>query len=164
MKWCKTTCCTAIGAGNGAATPQYLLGECWQVVQLFDEKGNVVGMSRVFMGEINNEKALMMDNIELNKTYVKGMTDQEKMQIRDGIFEYMHSYSTQVTGCKDSKVFFYHSDVHVPTHDLTKIEANVTFVGQNPTDRVYVNASGCQWINPAEFVNLKSGWLIVPNK
>ena len=158
----KTTCCTAIGALNGLATPIYLLSKAWNVVELFDAEGNAVGMSRVFIGEIDGEYAIMMDNIELNNTYIKQMSAEEKTQLRNKFFEYMHKYAEQVTGKKDSKVYFYHTDTCVPTSDLEASEHDVKFIGKNPTETVYVNASHFRWVNPAEFHEEPSKWFTIP--
>lgn len=159
----KTTCCTAIAGANGAATSIYLLSHCWQVVEIYDDKGNVIGMSRIYMGEIDGEPALMMDNIELNKTFVKEVSIPERTKLRDAIFKYMHDYAEAVTGKKDTKVYFYTQDnIVVPKSGLKEILANVNFIGENPTEEIYVNSAKCSWINTKKLVNLKSSWYVVP--
>ena len=146
----KTTCCTAIGCGNGDATPVYLLNTSFNVVDLYDANGNVKGMSRVFMSKIDGKPALIMDNIELNKTYIKGMSEPQKKEIRDGFFNYMHKYAEQITGDKNAQVYFYAHDVHVPTQDLKKTEKVTDFIGGLSRNDIYINSAGCRWINPAK--------------
>lgn len=160
----KTSCCTAIGRANGGSTPVYIMGTCWNVVQLFDEKGEVVGMSRVFIGEKDGECAVMMDNIELNNNLTANMSAKEKRKIRDNFFKYMHSYAQKITGKTDAKVFFYTGDTHVPTDELERVESEVDFVGENPTDSIYINSYGLRWGDPKEFKEYKSSWFIVPKK
>jgi len=120
-------------------------------------------MSRVFMSKVDDKPTLIMDNIELNNTYVKGMTDKEVAGIRNGFFKYMNQYAQKVTGSKNSQVLFYSRDVHVPTGDLERILAVTNFVGKVSQDNLYVNSAGCRWINP---VNLKDegkiDWIVVP--
>ena len=162
----KTTCCTAIGTGgNAAATPVYLLNTSYNVVQLFDSAGNVVGMSRVFMGKIDGKPTLIMDNIELNRTFVKGMTSTEKITIRDAFFDYMNQYAEQVTGDSGAQVLFYSGDIHVPNDDLSRVKKVTYFIGDISQETVYVNAAKCSWQNPAkldEFGEIE--WLVVPRK
>ena len=166
----KTTCCTAIGTGvNGAATPTYLLNKAFNVVHLRDANGNVVGMSRVYMAKTDGKPTMIMDNIELNKTYVKGMPEEEIKKIRNGFFEYMNGYAQKVTGNADAKVLFYSQDVHVPTDDLHSVKKETEFIGDIAEPEVYINAAlysktnSNGWINPKNMKNLDEiKWLEVP--
>ncbi len=160
----KTTCCTAIGTGgNAAATPLYLLSTAFNVVELYDENNNTVGMSRVFMSNVDNKPSLIMDNIELNKTYFKNMPDRELTEVRNGFFKYMNEYVKQVTGNKDSSVYFYAGDIHVPTKDLTRKNAPMDFIGNIAQESVYFNSTGLDWINTENIKNIgEIDWLVVP--
>ena len=162
----KTTCCTAIGTGgNAGSTPVYLLNTSYNVVELYDSNGNVVGMSRVFMGKINGKPSLIMDNIELNKTFIKGMSEAELKKIRDGFFQYMNNYVEKVTGDANSQVYFYSGDIHVPNSDLQHSSAITSFVGDLSQETVYVNSSGCRWIDPRNMESCgEIDWLVVPKK
>ena len=166
----KTTCCTAIGTGvNGAATPTYLLNKAFNVVHLRDANGNVVGMSRVYMAKTDGKPTMIMDNIELNKTYVKGMPEEEIKKIRNGFFEYMNGYAQKVTGNADAKVLFYSQDVHVPTDDLHSVKKETEFIGDIAEPEVYINAALYSKTNPNGWINPKNmkklgeiEWLEVP--
>lgn len=160
----KTTCCTAIGTGgNAGATPIYLLNHSFNVVELFDENGNVVGMSRVFMADTDNKPSLIMDNIELNKTYIKGMSNEQKIEVRNGFFDYMNKYSEQVTGDKDSQVYFCSCDTNVPNYDLEHVNKKTDFIGAVSQDEIYINSANCAWIDPTKMPTLgKMEWLEVP--
>ena len=164
----KTTCCTAIGTGgNAPATPLYLLNTSYNVAMLHDSKGNVVGMSRVFMTNIDGKPSLTMDNIELNNTYIKGMSAEERTQIRDGFFEYMNRYATQVTGDNNSQVYFYSGDIgdRFPTNDLEPTKKTVDFIGDFSDPQVYINANSTSWSDPKNLKDVgKIPWYIVPRK
>lgn len=164
----KTTCCTAIGTGgNAAATPLYLLNTSYNVAMLHDAKGNVVGMSRVFMTNIDGKPSLTMDNIELNNTYIKGMSNSERAEIRDGFFEYMNRYAAKITGDNNSQVYFYSGDIgdRFPTIDLKPTKKTVDFIGDFSDEQVYVNANCCSWIDPKNLKDVgKITWFIVPRK
>ena len=164
----KTTCCTAIGTGgNAAATPLYLLNTSYNVAMLHDAKGNVVGMSRVFMTNIDGKPSLTMDNIELNNTYIKGMSNSERAEIRDGFFEYMNRYAAKITGDNNSQVYFYSGDIgdRFPTIDLKPTKKTVDFIGDFSDEQVYVNANCCSWIDPKKLRDVgKIPWYIVPRK
>lgn len=164
----KTTCCTAIGTGgNAAATPLYLLNTSYNVAMLHDAKGNVVGMSRVFMTNIDGKPSLTMDNIELNNTYIKGMSAEERTQIRDGFFEYMNRYAAKITGDNNSQVYFYSGDIgdRFPTNDLEPTKKTVDFIGDFSDEQVYINANSTSWSNPKNLKDVgKIPWFIVPRK
>lgn len=164
----KTTCCTAIGTGgNAPATPLYLLNTSYNVAMLHDAKGNVVGMSRVFMTNIDGKPSLTMDNIELNNTYIKGMSNSERTQIRDGFFEYMNRYAAKITGDNNSQVYFYSGDIgdRFPTIDLKPTKKTVDFIGDFSDEQVYINANSTSWSNPKNLKDVgKIPWYIVPRK
>jgi hypothetical protein len=160
----KTTCCTAMGRTNAGATPIYIMSKSWNVVQMFDEKGDVVGMSRIFIGESNGEYSVMMDNIELNNKLVANMTSEDRQKIRNKMFEYMHLLAEKVTGNSNAKVYFYTGDTHVPTYDLERCEMLVDFIGKNPTEKVYINSNDLSWGNPEKFKEKKSEWFIIPKQ
>lgn len=145
----KTTCCTAIGTGgNGAAAPVFLLNTAFNVVELYDSDGKVVGMSRVFMGKIDNKPALIMDNIELNNTFIKGKDTKQRKQIRDAFFNYMNQYAQQVTGKKDAQVYFCSHNLYLSCNDLERVEKTVDFIGAISQETIYINSLDCSWINP----------------
>lgn len=160
----KTTCCTGIGKTNGAATPIYIMSKCWNVVQMFDDKGELVGMSRIFVGEKDGECSIMMDNIELNNNFVKNMTLKEKEKIRDKFFEYIHKMAEEVFGTSETKVYFYRGDTHTPTDGLEEYNAKFNFVGENPTNSVYINSYNMRWCNPQRFGETETKWYIVPKQ
>ena len=164
----KTTCCTAIGTGgNAPATPLYLLNTSYNVAMLHDSKGNVVGMSRVFMTNIDGKPSLTMDNIELNNTYIKGMSADERTQIRDGFFEYMNRYAAKITGDNNSQVYFYSGDIgdRFPTNDLEPTKKTVDFIGDFSDPQVYINANSTSWSDPKNLKDVgKIPWYIVPRK
>ena len=151
----KTTCCTAIGTGgNGAATPGYLLNHAFQVIELYDEKGNVVGMSRVFMANVNGKPVLIMDNLELNNGFCKDIKDIG--QVRDGLFEYINKYAQQVTGDPDTQVYFNAAAVKVPVSDLSAVNSSLSFIGKIAEPETYLNTllfsaiSPTGWADPAK--------------
>ncbi|MBQ2645277.1 hypothetical protein IJG14_06880, partial [bacterium] len=161
----KTTCCTAIGTGgNSAATPLYLLNTAYNVVELYDSKDNVVGMSRVFMGKMEDKPVLLMDNIELNKTFIKNMNTEQLQEIRDNFFSYMNQYAQQITGNSETEVYFYSRDLRVPVNDLKQTNRTTHFIGSLSQEEIYVNAARCRWINPTRLNEIgEIPWLKVPN-
>ncbi len=158
----KTTCCTALNRTNGSATSIYLLSTCWNVIELYDENGKVVGMSRVFAGEMDGENVIIMDNIELNNTYLKNINKSQLVEIRNGFFKYINEYAQKVIGNKDAKVYFYAGDIHVPTEDLDFVKKAVDFIGFVPTPNVYINSANCTWIETDKLKNREYKWLKVP--
>ncbi|MBQ4122379.1 hypothetical protein IJD44_01450, partial [bacterium] len=163
----KTSCCTAIGTGgNAAATPVYLLNTSYNVVELFDETGDVVGMSRIFMANVDGKPSIIMDNIELNTNYKDTKASNEvKTKIRNGFFEYMNKYAEHITSDPNSQVYFYSGDIHVPNSDLKHQNITLDFIGSLSQETVYVNSAGCSWIDPTKIAkNGSIDFLVVPKK
>ena len=61
-----TTCCTGIDKEHGNSYIQYMLNTAFNTVEVRTEKGKVIGMSRLFLANINNKPALIVENIEVN--------------------------------------------------------------------------------------------------
>ena len=142
----KTTCCTAIGTGgNGAATPLYLLNTSFNVIELYDSNGNVVGMSRVYMGEVSGKTALLMDNLEMNETFIKNYSAEQRNDIMNGFFEYANQYAAQVTGSETTPVYLYPEGMgnRFPQSNLKTKNAKTKFIGEvseNSMDKPEKNA------------------------
>ncbi len=161
----KTSCCTAIGTGvNGDATPAYLLNTSYNVVELYDETDEVVGMSRIFMANVDEKPALIVDNIELNSNYKDTKTtDDTKIKIRDNFFKYMNNLAKQITNSSDTNVYFCSIDNRVPISDLEHEDITLDFIGSLSQEKTYVNSVGNSWLDPTKL--LKEGdndFLVVP--
>lgn len=162
----KTSCCTALDRTNGGSMAVYMLNTSYNVVELYDAKGNVVGMSRIFMAKVDGKPTLIMDNIELNHEFIKGMDyNVEIKEIRDNFFKYMNTYAEKITGDPNAQVLFYSGDIHVPNGDLTRVDNTIDFLGGIHREEVYVNAVHCSYHNPTELKDVGNiTWLKVPKE
>lgn len=160
----KTTCCTAVGTGsNQSAQPIFLLHTAFNVAELYDDTGKVVGMSRAFAGKVNGENALLIDNIELNNGFTKNMSDKDKTELRNRFFEYMTSYAKEINGGNDMSVYFSAGDAKVPTDDLEKVSSKTEFTGKISQNKVYINSANCRWVEPSKLSEKgEMEWLKVP--
>ena len=156
----KTSCCAALDRTNGGSMAIYMLNTSYNVVELYDSNNNVVGMSRIFMATIDGKPTLIMDNIELNKTFIKDMDFETDIKnIRDNFFKYMNNFAKTLTDGQDVQVLFYSGDVHVPTTDLPNTTKTTTFMGKIHREDVYVNSAYCKYINPENLDQEKILWL-----
>ncbi len=152
-----TNCCTAVGGCNGGATPIYLTNTAFNIVELCDEDGNPIAMSRVFMGKINNKPALMMDTLELSST-------RNNVKIRDEYFDYMKKYAQAVTGKTNTPVYYSSSYTKVPTADLDRISTITGFIGSVYPNNVYINSKK-NWIKPEMMKCMGlTEWYVVPQR
>jgi len=143
----KTDCCTHIQCNNGAATPVYLANTAFNVVEIYDASGNVVGMSRVFMANVDEKQTLCIDSFELNNSFKSSLESSSKIQLRDALFGYMGKYATEVAGA-DSQVVFTSYDGHISTEDLKYRSSTKTeFIGSISQDSIYINACDAGWEN-----------------
>ena len=154
----KTNCCTAIGGGNGGATPIYLLNTAFNVALLYDSNNNVVGMSRLFMSKVNNTPAMMMDNIELRDT-----ADLESgIKIRNEFFKYLNKFALGLTDKKNIPIYYTPAYSKVPTDDLKNKFILTGFLGKVSPSTVYINSKQ-GWVNPAMIKYMgASKWFEVP--
>lgn len=144
----RTTCCTAIIDGtNGKATPIYLLNTAFNVVEVKDKNGNIVAMSRIFVGDVENQPAIILENIEVNSAFLKDKTEEEKLKLRDSIFDYIKDFSKEISQENDMKIYFSSNYTCVPKGDLDLEKINVDFIGDISSESVYLN-SAPGWIKP----------------
>ena len=158
----KTTCCTALDQVNGGATPIYLANTAFNVVGLHNSEGEMVGMSRIFMAKKEGKPVLIMDNIELNNTYVKHFETKEKKKIRDSFFQYMNNLLKDIARDKDGiDVLFAAQYANVPLGELKKITTPIEFLGDVAGDKVYLNFIG-NWALTSEVETYEKDLFIVP--
>ena len=144
----RTSCCTAIIEGaNGKATPIYLSNTAFNVIQLKDENGNIIAMSRVFVGEIDKEPSMIVENIEINSAFLKNKSEEEKNLLRDKMFEYIKDFGREVSKNKEMKTYFSTNYANVPLNDLNEVEKNVDFVGNLSCESIYLNCKP-GWCEP----------------
>ena len=105
-------------------------------------------MSMIFFSNIEDKPAIIMDNFELNNTFIKNMTDEEKNQIRDSFFDYLKTYAEKLTGNKATKIYMSGNFVDANNSDLKKVELRPNFIGDIAGEGFYVNSINCN--NPKE--------------
>ncbi len=139
----KTTCCTRIGECNSTATVAALLNTSYNIVELYDDKGEAVGMTRIFMANVNKKPAVIMDNFELNNTFIKRMSEEDMEKIRNGFFNYLHKFAYEITGDETTKVYMTGNAVDAKTDDLLGITLSPDFIGETTQNHFYINSSTC---------------------
>ena len=146
----RTSCCTAIIDGaNGKATPIYLSNTAFNVIELTDENGNIVGMSRIFVGIVDEKPSIIIENIELNNAFIKDKTPKELEFIRDNIFGYIANFASEISDNEEMNIYFSKNYTHVPTDDLDETEENIEFVGSLSSSNIYLNCKP-GWTIPQE--------------
>ena len=146
----RTSCCTALSGGsNGASTPIYLLNSAFNVVEVKDDKDNIIAMSRIYTADIDDEPSLVMDNIEINGAFFKELNPDDVKKLRDVFFSYIKHYANNINLKNLMNVYFSTSYTHVPIDDLEKTKKNVNFIGEISAPQFYSNTAA-KWISPSE--------------
>ena len=149
----RTSCCTAIiDGGNGKATPIYLANTAFNVVEVKDENDNIVAMSRIFVGIVDEEPSLIIENIEVNNSFIKNKTPEELKLLRDKMFSYILDLGTAISDNKDMNIYFSKNYSHVPMDDYSAQKKNIDFVGSISSDNIYLNTKP-GWTKPQELKN-----------
>ncbi len=149
----RTSCCTAIIEGaNGKATPVYLSNTAFNVVQLKDENGNILAMSRIFVGNIDEKPSLVIENIEINAAFLKDKTEDELKELRNKMFDFVKTFGKDISKDGEMKVYFSKNYTHVPLDDYETVKKEVDFVGDILSESVYLNCKP-GWCKPEELKN-----------
>ncbi len=146
----RTSCCTAlIDGGNGKATPVYLSNTAFNVVEVKDENNNIVAMSRIFVGIVDAQPSLIVENIEISNSFIKDKTPEELKLLRDRIFSYIRNLGTVISNNEDIDIYFSRNYSHVPMDDYSVQQKNIDFVGSISSENIYLNTKP-GWINPCD--------------
>ena len=144
----RTSCCTAIiDGGNGKATPIYLSNTAFNVVQMTDENGNIVAMSRIFVANVDEKPSVIIENIEVNNAFLKNRTPEELHKLRDNMFGYISNLTNAVSNGKEMNIYFSKNYTHVPLEEYEVIQKQVDFVGDISSESVYLNCKP-GWVAP----------------
>ncbi len=150
-----TTCCTGIDKEHGDSFPEYLLSTFTNTIEIRNERGEVSGMSRIFMTKINGEVALLIENMEMrnlsNARYLhinKKKEDQNAVnRYREMIFDYAENLADHINLDKSRKIPVYFATSYPKikgiTNGLDKIEGirKLEILGSTP-DKIYINTFG----------------------
>ncbi len=149
----RTSCCTAIiDGGNGKATPIYLSNTAFNVVELTDENGQIVAMSRIFPAKVDENPSLIIENIEINNAFLKSRTEAELKELRDKMFAYIGDIASSISNGHEMDIYFSKNYTHVPLDDFTATKETVDFIGEISADKVYLNCKP-GWVAPSELKN-----------
>lgn len=137
-----TTCCTALDGSNGGSMANYLLNTAINVVEIKDSKGQVIGMSRCYMAEIEGKKALIMENIEVNNNYNKELSANGGIiDFANNIFEYMKDFA-DIVGGDGTPVYMstsYHKIGDAPFEQFKTTTGDVSLIGSISKSEIYLN-------------------------
>lgn len=144
----RTSCCTAIiDGGNGKATPIYLSNTAFNVVEMTDENGDIVAMSRIFVANVDEKPSIIVENIEINNSFLKNKSQEELHLLREKMLGFVQGLAYVVSNEDDMPVYFSKNYTHVPHEDYEIIEKNVDFVGDISSESVYLNCKP-GWTEP----------------
>lgn len=120
----------------------YLLNTAINVVEVRDSKGEVVAMSRCYIGEVDGKNTLVIENIEANNKLIKEMSGYSgNLQLADGIFTYMKEFANSIGG-ENMPILMstsYNKIGQEPFNDFTKIKAKNNLIGTISKDKIYLN-------------------------
>lgn len=94
------TCCTGIGKTEANSFIRYLQRGFSNLVEVRNERGEVKAFSRLYLGKVNDESAVIIDNIEINKqTRKKYMKDtpENAVEFRNMIYRYVQNFAKHIT-------------------------------------------------------------------
>lgn len=151
----KTSCCTAMGEVNAASTPIYLLNSAFNVVEMKDDKGNTVAMSRIFMANVDNKPSLIMENVEVNQEFVKYLDNEKQHEVLAEFVSYMKEFSKSVNGNNDTEVYLSTSYSKLNTDNLDKVTKEINFIGDISSENVYLNTA-TDWVSVDKMQNLSA--------
>lgn len=158
-----TTCCTSLDGSNGGSMASYLMNKSINVVEVKDKNGDVVAMSRCFVGNVEGKPSLMIENLEVNNNFAEKIKIKEsKNALADGMMKYMCEYADMVGG-KDMPVYMSENYIKIVPNPFEKYNSrslSLDFVGKVAKDEIYLN-SYQGYINPERLSAQKKGFYVI---
>lgn len=125
-------CCTAVGTGcNEWSAPTYIMNKCISGIEVMDGK-EFVGNTMCYIADVDEEEALVLDNIELSAKY------QYNDAIRDAIIEYAKKLTGEI-GRPDLPIYAgpYRHKVDLENFEFQPHEVQI--LGSTGDDEVYID-------------------------
>lgn len=144
-----STCCIAMGGGNGSAMPHYLMNTSFNMIEIVDNKtNNTIGNALCyFVTDKTGKPALMIDNIEIKNS--QRPSDEVGAQLRNAITQYAKNLLKEV-GASNAKIYMGNSYNDVPFEDLRKAKSQLKFLGETQCDEIYMDAYG-GWVSKDQY-------------
>jgi len=141
-----STCCIAMGGGNGSAMPHFIMNTAYNMIELVDNKnGKTIGNALCYFikGE-DGKPAFIIDNIEIANNAKP--SDEVGIEIRNAMAEYAALISKDVTGEEYTPVYMSKSYNDVPWNDLSSKKETISFLGEIDCDDIYMDLYG-GWVD-----------------
>ena len=133
-----STCCIGIGRGNGCYMPHYLMDTAFNMIELTNSSGKIIGNALCyFVTQSNGEVAFIIDNIEISDA--EKPSKEIQIQLRDAITKYADNVVKEVTGKSDVPIYISSHWNDVDVKDLPKSRDIVSFIGDIDCDEIYLD-------------------------
>ena len=145
------SCCAAIGTGmKQAIAPNYIKNKMISGMEvLVNDKP--VGNTMCYIAEIENKPALVLDNIELKKDYIKESINNK---IRDLMFDYAKNFTKEL-GNPDMPIYVGQNRNKLNLKNYPKENKEMKIIGSSGEDRIYIDtiAQECKFDGNTTFTS-----------
>lgn len=145
------SCCAAIGTGmKQAIAPNYIKNKMISGMEvLVNDKP--VGNTMCYIAEVENKPALVLDNIELKKDYIKESINNK---IRDLMFDYAKNFTKEL-GNPDMPIYVGQNRNKLNLKNYPKENKEMKIIGSSGEDRIYIDtiAQECKFDGNATFTS-----------
>ena len=110
-----STCCIGMNNANQAAIVDYLMSPSYNMIELVDtSNGKTIGNALIyFVADDNLKTHLVIDNIEINDSYI--FSDEQSLKLRDSIKDFANDIKNHCLKNKNAKTFLgsSYNDVYI---------------------------------------------------
>lgn len=145
------SCCAAIGTGmKQAIAPNYIKNKMISGMEvLVNDKP--VGNTMCYIAEVENKPALVLDNIELKKDYMKESINNK---IRDLMFDYAKNFTKEL-GNPDMPIYVGQNRNKLNLKNYPIENKEMKIIGSSGEDRIYIDtiAQECKFDGNTTFTS-----------
>ena len=137
-----TDCGNTIDKMHCGTMADYLLNKAINVFEVKNEKGNIVGMSVCFVGEVNGKQSLIIENMEVNKNFARSLIQNHaEKEYTENVTDYIQNFADSIGGLHmpvymSSGNMRFDDDV---LKDYQKINAHISLTGEIAKNKIYMN-------------------------
>lgn len=148
-----STCCIGMDNSNGAAMSQYLLNDCFNMIEMKDNNsGKTVGNALVYYALEDGKPIFIVDNIEINNN-CKPSNEMCRI-IRNGVAAFAKNINKEILNDADIPIYLGKSYNDVPISDLKQSVRHIKFLGKFAAKDCYLDVFGGWESNTEKKVSL----------
>ncbi len=154
-----SSCCIAMGGGNGSAMPHYIMNSLYNMIELVDNQtGKTVGNALCyFITDEDNKPAFVIDNVEIMNNIKP--SSQTGIQLRNSITQYASNILKEIAPGIEIPIYMGTLYNDIPCEGLNKGEGKISLSGDTDCEKIYMDLYG-GWVVKSNYTGKQKFYIL----